>query len=187
LILVSWPAILIGGILTDMLLKAVRTRATGIGSILLTFPFLIFFSLGAITFAVSSMQMAKDAINNFSTPDVIRDPVVANELRFMRETYHGRDCLILSQRQAIYSAELNIASPLDGPGIAEMLLQHDLDKLVNSALTQPLQCIYLGVSEGSITFVDVDDAALKAKYPIISKNSLGTIMLLEPRTSAALR
>ncbi|EJM20160.1 hypothetical protein PMI21_01062 [Pseudomonas sp. GM18] len=185
LILVSWPAILIGGVMTDLVLRAVRNRSVNMASASLAIPFLFFVSLGAITFIASSKDMAKDAIRNMSTLDVARDPVVADELRFMRETYRGRACLILSQRQAIYSAELNIASPLNGPGIAETLLQRDLDKLVRSALTSPLECIYLGVTEGSITFIDVNDSALMAKYPVISRNPLGTMMLLEPSSAVS--
>lgn len=185
LLLASWPAIIIGGVLTDRVLRAVRDRSTNRACAFLAVPFLLFICLGAITFISSSKGMALDAVQKMSTLGVVRDPVVEDELRFMRQTYLGRPCLILAQRQAVYSAELNIASPLSGPGIVETLLQSDLDKLVSSALKDPLKCIYLGVTPGSITFIDVNDAALMAKYPVISRNPLGTLMLLEPRDSAA--
>lgn len=180
LILVSWPAILIGGILTDLILRSVRNKSTQVASLALAMPFLVFFSLGGITFLSSTKKMIDDAWDNLSTLDTKKDLVIVDEPQFMRDTYHNRDCLILSQRQAIYSSELNIVSPLNGPGVAETLLQSDLDNLANLALTQPLQCIYLGLTEGTITYVDVQDAKLMERYPVISKNKLGTLALLEP-------
>lgn len=184
LIMAVWPAIIIGGILTDQILISVRNRSTRMTSLALAFPFLLFVSLGTATFVLASKGMAEDAFRNLSTLRVTKDPVVADEMQFMRNTYRGRSCLILSQRQAIYSAELGIASPLNGPGLVETLLQSDLDKLVEGALTEPVKCIYLGVKDGSITYIDVGDASLMARFPVISKNPLGTMMLLEPASSA---
>lgn len=185
LILAVWPAILIGGILTDRILSAVRNQATKPISLVLTIPFLLFVSLGTVTFLLASKGMVEDAFRNLSTLRVIKDHVVSDEMQFMRNTYRGRSCLILSQRQAIYSVELGIASPLKGPGIVETLLQSDLDKLVARALTEPVECVYLGVKDGSITYIDVGDALLMARFPVISKNPLGTMMLLEPAPTAA--
>lgn len=187
LILVAWPAIFIAGILADKTLSAVRHRSTQVASAALALPFVIFVSLGAITFISSSKDLAGAALRNISTLGDAKNPIVVDELGFMRDTYRNRDCLILSQRQAIYYAELNIASPLKGPGIVETLLKSDLDKLVEGALNEPLECIYLGVTDGSITFVDVSDSALKAKYPVISKSPLGTMLLLEPAYTARLQ
>lgn len=180
LILVSWPAILISGLLTDLILRSIRNKTTQVTSLMLAIPFLVFFSPGGITFISLSKRMLDDTLHNLSTLNINKDPVVVDEPQPMRDTYRNRDCLILSQRQAIYSAELDIASPLNGPGLVETLLQADLDALVSAALEKHLQCIYLGLTEGSITFMDVQDAKLMAKYPIISKNKLGTMALLEP-------
>ncbi|WP_143500334.1 hypothetical protein [Pseudomonas sp. Irchel s3f7] len=187
LVLVCWPAIFIAGILADKILSAVRHRSTQLASVALALPIVLFVSLGTITFLSSGKELAGAALRNISTLGDAKDPTVVDELRFMRETYRNRDCLILSQRQAIYYAELNIASPLKGPGIVETLLQRDLDQLVEGALNEQLECIYLGVTDGSITFVDVNDSALKAKYPVISKSPLGTMLLLEPAPTAGLQ
>ncbi|MGJ7548718.1 hypothetical protein [Pseudomonas alloputida] len=184
LLLVSWPCIFIAGVLADRLLSAEGARGALLPIKTMAFPIVLFMSMGAVTFIAVSPSMALDAANNVTSLNAERDPTVADELAFMRSTYRGRDCLILTQRQAIYAAELNIASPLKGPGIAETLLQRDLDRLVRAALEQPLQCIYLGVAEGTITYVDVNDAALMARYPVITKNPAGTLMLLEPAAVA---
>ncbi|MFL1490553.1 hypothetical protein [Pseudomonas antarctica] len=180
LVLVSWPAVLISGVLADLILQSVRRKSTQMTSTVLAAPFVLFFSLGAVAFITSSKNMVEDTLRNLSTRHMPKEQVITEELQFMRDTYRNRSCLILSQRQAIYSAELDIGSPLKGPGIAETLLQSDLDSLVKSALSQPLQCIYVGITEGSITFIDVQESLLMEKYPIVSKNALGTMMLLEP-------
>jgi hypothetical protein len=109
-----------------------------------------------------------------------RDPVVASELAFLRSTNKGRNCLILAQRQAIYHAELRTASPLPGPGMIETLLQRDLDTLMTGALSNQVQCIYLGVGPSSQTLALLDDEKLKSRYPVSAQNDIGTLLLLEP-------
>lgn len=180
LMLVLWPALLAGAILTDLILRSVRKRSTSPISSLLALPFLIFVSLGAVTLAFSSRDLVATGINNLADFQKPRDPVVANELAFLRSTYKGRDCLILAQRQAIYHAELKTASPLPGPGMIETLLQSDLDALLSGALSEPVKCIYLGVGLSSQTLAQLDDAKLISKYPVSAQNDLGTLLLLEP-------
>lgn len=180
LVLVAWPAILISAILADQTLRAVSKRTTRLSSAILTLPFLMFFSLGTLTFISASQDLFASSKRNLSSLKTAKDATVVDELSFMRSTYRGRNCLILSQRQAIYSAELGIASPLKGPGLVETILQQYLDKIVDRALHDPVECVYLGVKEGTITYIDVGDALLKARFPVISTNPLGTMMLLEP-------
>jgi hypothetical protein len=180
LMLVLWPALIVGAILTDLVLRSLRKRSTSPISILLALPFLIFASLGAVTLAFSSRDLVATGINNLANFQKPRDPVVANELAFLRATYKGRDCLILAQRQAIYHAELQTASPLPGPGMIETLLQSDLDALLAGALSKPVKCIYLGVGLSSQTLALLDDAKLISKYPVSAQNDLGTLLLLEP-------
>lgn len=185
LMMVLWPALVAGAILTDLILRSIRKRSTSTLSNLLALPFLVFVSLGTVTLAFSARDLVTAGINNLIDFQKPRDPVVANELAFLRSTNKGRDCLILSQRQAIYHAELQTASPLPGPGMIETLLQSDLDALMTGALSKPLECVYLGVGSSSWTLVPLDHAKLISKYPVSAKNDLGTILLLEPNTSSA--
>lgn len=181
LMMVLWPALVAGAILTDLILRSVRKRSTSPISGLLALPFIIFVSLGTVTLAFSSRDLIATGINNLADFQRPRDPIVANELAFLRSTYKGRDCLILAQRQAIYHAELKTASPLPGPGMIETLLQSDLDALMAGALNKPVKCIYLGVGPSSQTLAQIDDAKLISKYPVSAQNDLGTLLLLEPK------
>ncbi|WP_223507335.1 hypothetical protein [Pseudomonas sp. GL-RE-29] len=180
LMMVLWPALVVGAVLTDLILRSVRKRTTSRMSGLLVLPFLIFVSLGTVTLAFSARELVTVGISNLADFQKPRDPVVANELEFLRSTNKGRDCLILAQRQAIYHAELRTASPLPGPGMIETLLQSDLDALMAGALSDQVKCIYLGVGPSSQTLALLDDAKLISKYPISAKNELGTLLLLEP-------
>jgi len=178
--MVLWPALVCGGILTDLILRSIRARLTSPLSSLLALPFLIFVSLGTVTLVFSARALVSAGVDNLANFNTDRDPVVASELAFLRSTNNGRSCLILAQRQAIYHAELRTGSPLPGPGMIETLQQADLDALMAGALDKPLKCIYLGVGPSSQTLALLDDAKLIAKYPVRAKNDLGTLLLLEP-------
>lgn len=183
LMMVLWPALVVGAILTDLILRSIRKRSTSSISGLLALPFVFFVSLGTVTLTYSARNLVVAGVSNIVDFDKDRDPVIASELAFLRATGKGRDCLILAQRQAIYHAELKTGSPLAGPGLIETLLQSDLDRLMASALSQPLQCIYLGVGSSSQTLLKLDDDKLISKYPVSAQNDLGTLLLLEPSTS----
>jgi hypothetical protein len=180
LMMVLWPALIVGSILTDLILRALRNRSTSPISGILALPFLSFVSLGSWTLAFSAPELITSGIDKFEHFQEPRNPVVANELAFLQSTFKGRDCLILAKRQAIYHAELKNASPLPGPGMIETLLQSDLDALMAGALNKPIECIYLGVGPSSQTLAKLDDAKLIAAYPVKAQNSLGTLLLLEP-------
>ncbi|KGF65551.1 hypothetical protein [Pseudomonas lutea] len=183
LMMVLWPALIVGAILTDLILRSMRKRSTSFVSGLLALPFVFFVSLGTVTLAFSARDLVLAGVGNVVNYDKDRDPVIASELAFLRATSKGRDCLILAQRQAIYHAELKTASPLTGPGLIETLLQSDLDGLMAGALSKPLECIYLGVGSYSQTLLKLDDDKLISKYPVSAQNDLGTLLLLEPPTS----
>jgi hypothetical protein len=170
----------VGAILTDLILRSIRVRSTSVLSTLLALPFLIFVSLGTVTLAFSVRDLVTTGFNNLADFQKPRDPVVASELKFLRSTNKGRNCLILAQRQAIYHAELHSASPLSGPGMIETLLQSDLDTLLAGALSDKVKCIYLGVGPSSQTLAQLNDTKLISRYTVRAQNELGTILLLEP-------
>lgn len=180
LMMVLWPALVVGAILTDLILRSIRARSTSVLSTLLALPFLIFVSLGTVTLAFSVRDLVTTGFNNLADFQKPRDPVVASELKFLRSTNKGRNCLILAQRQAIYHAELHSASPLSGPGMIETLLQSDLDTLLAGALSDKVKCIYLGVGPSSQTLAQLNDTKLISRYTVRAQNELGTILLLEP-------
>lgn len=181
LMMVLWPAILVGALLTDRVLRAVRQGRMPRSMIAAVYPFVLFVGLASVTLVLSAPALIRAAEVSVATLRETRDPVVADELKFIRETRHGRSCLILAQRQGIYYATFGMASPVPGPGLIGTILQKDLDDLVHAVLQRPLACIYLGVGSASEPFVDIGQAALIARYPVSSVSALGTMLLLAPR------
>jgi hypothetical protein len=186
LMLVLWPALVVAAIMCDLLLRSFRRGALPVPFLLLVAPFVFFVSLGSVTLAMSSSDLIATGIRNLANASEARDATVANELEFLRATDNGRNCLILAQRQAIYHAELNTASPVPGPGMIETLLQSELDTLQANALSLPVKCIYLGVGPNSKTLAWLDEAQLLEHFVISGKNSLGTLWLLEPKVTNAM-
>ncbi|SDX11872.1 hypothetical protein SAMN05518669_103333 [Variovorax sp. YR634] len=180
LLMVSWPALLVAAILADQVLQAVAKDRFPRSALLLALPFTFFVSLGTVAIAAAAPPLLSadfQTLANWKTP---RDPVVADELAFMRDTRNGRRCLILAQRHAIYYAELGYSSPLAGPGLIETIVQPDLDRLIAGATPDQVQCVFLGVTPGSETYIDVRDEELLKMFPTHAKSRAGTMFLLEP-------
>lgn len=179
--MVLWPAVLVGAILTDCVLRRIRQGRMPRPMIAAVYPFVLFVGLASVTLILSAPALIRAAEIAVSTLGETRDPIVADELKFIGETRGARSCLILAQRQGIYYATFGMASPLPGPGLIGTLLQRDLEDLIDAIFRRQLACIYLGVGTASEPFVEVGRTALIARYPISSASSLGTMLLLEPR------
>jgi hypothetical protein len=180
LVMVLWPAILIMVILADQTLQAVAKRAAPPTIIVVALPFVLFVALGTMTLLTSLPTIAAANRQVIATFYKVQDPLVAEELFFMRETRKERHCAILSQRQGIYHAELGYASPLPGPGHIETILQSDLDALTAEALRPSVECIYLGIAPDSETYIDLNNDKIITRFPVWTKNTSGSMLLLEP-------
>jgi len=182
LIHVLWPALIVGAILTDMTLHSIKLQIIAKPTAVVTVPYLLFVSLGAINLAAGLPELVQgvySSIINFKEP---KDSLVVEELDFIRSHLYGRrECLILSQRQAIYYTELGLGSPFGSPGLIEIILKRDLDELITKALYLPISCIFLGVGNETSSFLKIDQERLFVHYDIIAKNPRSTIFLLEPK------
>jgi hypothetical protein len=181
LMAVLWPAMLIGAILTDQVLAAVRERQITRYAVALALPFVLFVSLGSITFLMAVPGLLKAEKSFFASFGKTQDALVGDEIRFMRTMRGGRRCLILSQRQAIYYAELGYASPLPGPGMIETILKSDFDALVAAVREHPPACMFVGEGKHSKPSFGMDTALLTAHYDVIATSPMGTMNLLLPR------
>ena len=110
------------------------------------------------------------------------DSLVVSEISFI-QTHKGnnKECLILSQRQGPYYLEMRLVSPIQGPGLSEMLLKSDLDDMQHQLLNHPVNCIFYGVGLHSAPLVNVDLTELLLRYRIKAKNPEGSMLLLVPK------
>ncbi len=182
LVTVCWPSVMVVAMLTDEYLRAIRAKILPKVQIVLPSVAVSLFFVCCYSFISHSPLMFTGIINLFSTRQASEAPFVIGELAFMRKYGANKhECLILSQRQGIYYAELGLISPLRGPGFVEVLLKADQDRLVEQILHGGVQCIFLGIGEDSKTGLKLDEQKMQDKYLIVATNLQNTMQYLEPR------
>lgn len=189
LVTILWPALVVGAMLVDRVLRCIKVGLASKYMALATVPYLLFISLCAISLVSGIPFLLTGAKNTLQTLHASQDPshaIVSDEISFMKNNLHGRECLILSMRQGIYYTQLGYASPLDGPSLIETFLRHDLDSLMNKATDGSIPCIFLGTgdhSRPSFLFKIPIKSFLK-RYKISAHNPDQSMILLEPINAA---
>jgi hypothetical protein len=174
--------VLIAAAGADELLRGVRARALPREQLALPTVGLALFIVAAASFVSRVPVQLEQMLDQFEKRGRTSDRLIADELAMIRQ-YAGnrRDCLILSQRQGIYSAELGLASPLKGPGLVEILLKEDRQALVDSFLDGHLECVFLGIGNDTEAGLDIDLNKALANYEVKGRNDFGTMLYLEAR------
>jgi len=75
----------------------------------------------------------------------------------------------------------SLASPVNGRGLVETILQQDEDRLKRAVLRGHLACIFLGVGPTSQTTIPVSLSDLGTLYAVEAKSPNGTMVYLAPR------
>lgn len=111
------------------------------------------------------------------------DSVIASEMSLIRQYSSNKtDCLILSKRQGIYSAELGLASPLKGPGLVETLLKEDQLAIISAVYEGLVGCVFLGFAGVSNAGLGIDDLAKAlANNEIKGRNEPKSMLYLEAK------
>lgn len=181
LISVSWPAVLVGAMLADRALRAVRTATAG--RELLVLPAA---ALGILVFCAAPLlwslpRLVHASIASVEQRGVAKSAVVQDEISFIRaHSVPGEECLILALRQGIYYAEAGLVSPLRGPGYVETVLQSDQDRFLNEISTRRPHCVFLGVGDDSAQDLGPRLAEVLDSYVPVAKSHLGTMIYLSP-------
>jgi hypothetical protein len=190
LLSVSWPAVMLAGFLVDRHLRAVSRGLLSPRSLSLPIVGLAALLLPA-WFLLRSVPLlvAQGSRLPFQPPHPhYHSPAfLASELAMVRENCSGAagQCLLLLQRQGIYSLEAGTASLLEGPSPVEIILQSDLDRLVHQIRAGVPAKILLGIqpqSRVSILPLRLDDLA---HYERRQTNREGTVLLLVRRPTGA--
>ena len=182
LVTVCWPAVLIVAILADEVLRAIRARLLSMGEIWLPIAATSFLLLACASFAARAPQLLHDAARQYATRGVTEETFVRSEIALIRERAAGRrKCLIISQRQGIYYAESELGSPLKGPGLVEILLKADQDKLISQVLNGGIPCVFLGIGAHTNAGLKLDAEKMREKYSIVATNAQNTMQYLEAK------
>lgn len=186
LITVAWPALLLTVILADRLARAVRARvahpanrflaATGMGVVLYL----------SVAFLQGIPAMMKGVHSSFEAMRRPASSLVADELAFIRgHSTPGEKCVILSRRQGIYYASAGLASPLRGPGYAELLTTADRDSLLSQLASGEFSCVFVGLGQESQFEIGVDVLDSLKGYAISAKSPMGSMIYLRPSGSSS--
>ena len=115
---VLWPALVIGLILSNDALRCLKLKLINPINILLPATFMTLVFICNLIFICNVPYTLQKLIQQFETRGIPLDPIVPSDIKFIQE-YSGNDknCLLLSKHQGVYSAELGLISPVNGPGL----------------------------------------------------------------------
>lgn len=182
LITVCWPAAVLIAIFADQSLRSIRAGLIPKRQICIPIASLSFLLLACCVFLMKIPSFLVEASREYKSRGVIEEPFVANEIDFIKaHSIESRKCLIVSQRQGIYHAETGLASPVEGPGLVEILLKSDEQKFVSDFLTGHLRCVFYGVGGYTDAGLKIPMEEILAHYVVRAKNSDSTMLYLEPK------
>lgn len=179
---VIWPAFFIAAIGTDTWLRLIKAGKIHASQLALPITFISLVISANYSLAIKYPYILDNVYQRFSTRGSADDPLVKSEMNFIKtHTEPRKNCVIYSLRQGIYHAETGTASPLEGSGIIETLLQADENGQVGDLLSGKFDCIFLGVGQSSKPPAHIDLAAMHAVYSEIASNPERTMVLLARR------
>lgn len=190
LIQVFWPALFVTVLITSQMLKGMELSRLSKNYHYYTaiaFSFCIISSIVFLTHLRLLVKSSYETVNEAYKPSEEQSRSILNELEFIKtHSLNNKDCIILSKYASMYYLESGIASPVKGPGLAETLLQSDLNSLEDELFRNgsQIQCVFYGIGN-SETPLDINYKQLLKYYKISDKNSLGTMLYLVPKAFEA--
>lgn len=182
LIAVCWPALTLLVILSDRVIRAVKTNL--LSKIHLAYPVaglsvLLVFSAVLL---IGLPRMFSESVENFASRNKPHDALVTSELSFIRQHARaGDECVILSLRYGSYHAATGLVSPLKGPGFLELLLQSDHDNFLNQIERLPINCIFVGLGKDSELKLGVNILSRLPAHFVSARSTNGSMLLLRPK------
>lgn len=189
LISVSWPAVIVTGLLVDRHWIGLRRSllapvSSGLAIAGLTFLWLPASALlsSLPTLFAEAKQTRMNQPQNWQS----QTTSINSELKMVKAFCTDRQapCLILTKRQGIYALEANTASAWKGPAPAEMLLQADRDRLLTAIRNGVPKRILLGIGPNSyLNQLGIHSADVTRHYRVAAANREHTMLLLLPQAA----
>ncbi len=182
LISVCWPAVLLAALMADRCISHVRVRSLGAGNLAFPSVVLALLLFCCFPFLAHSRQLLKEAYKNFETKGVPNDPLLAEEIQFVKDhSVAGRNCLLLTTLQGTYYGLTKTASPVRAPGIAEIITMEDRKMLNDEIAKKRLDCIIVGAGPHSRVWIGFDPFKILDRYSIVATNKSNTIYYMLPK------
>ena len=180
LVSVCWPSVILLGMSADYLWSNrvwLRPYKRGLITLIGVTALLILLDYRLIskTLAYRGVELTSDVLININ----IQKQRFRNQVVFIRNVSTLEPhCLVLTANQGIYTAELNIRAPYNGPSLIEMILASDLERLKASIREKKFSCVILGISELSKPPLEVMNLEEILNYYRIDQTDFGQDLAL---------
>ena len=140
---VAWPALLLGFLMTDRLLREIRAGLLPASLRWMALPATYYGAMAALmTVALFPTFVKQGSERWWKTLTAAPDPMVEHTAFIRRHTAGHRDCVILASLQAAYFAETGLRSQYDCPGYSELCFKADLDALKLALMIRPARHLF---------------------------------------------
>ena len=126
--------------------------------------------------------MVKEAFTQFVHHDEVKDPVIADELQFIRwHSNPGDECLLLMNRSGAYYLAAGLSSPVQGPGLIDIALKSDQDNFRKQLMEKQYPCVFLASKNNYPKTIGFDPMTMiPGRYQVRAENSQKTLLYLTP-------
>ena len=144
LLVVMWPAAMIGFILADRNLRLVKARLLPSFEALLALPILAFggLCLWILVLGLSSLAPKTSTYLNTALSHRVT-PVMKNIEFIKRKATDTTEVAIIAPHQAVYFAETGLVSAVKGPGLAEIALVQDRQNMIDQISSAPIKHLFV--------------------------------------------
>lgn len=179
---IAWPAMLIALIFSDAVIKMLKLKVINKSYIYCVALFMSFIFVSGMFLIIKIPYIYKSYMNQQDFVSHKYDEIMTiNELNFIKSHLpFDKTCLIISKNQGAYSFELNIQSPLYGPGLTQTLLQSDLNNFIAQVHIKQPKCVFLGKKQSSYD-LGVDYNKIFVNYYVVAVNKYKTMYFLKPK------
>jgi len=179
----AWPAILLGFMLVDRLLRAIRAGIFPRGMCWLALPAGYLGVMAVMMFPATAANIwsfgSKQWPAAMAGSPVGQTDAMEERVAFIR-THAGKDseCVILADYQAVYFVETGFRSSMDAPGLSEIFFLEDVEKIRAALMRNPPR--HLFVDEATLARLELT-GAVRDHFRQVSASPDGKLLYMEPR------
>ena len=179
----SWPAILLGFLMVDRLLRAIRARALPRGMCWVALPAAYLGLMGVVMLPGAFARVWSFGAGQWravlTSPAAKKADLIDQRVAFIRDHVGiDQDCVILADYQAVYFMETGLRSSLDAPGLTEIFFLKDLETLREDLTRNPPR--HLFVDEATMEELQLTET-VKDNYRTVATFPDGKLVYLQPK------
>ena len=181
---VAWPAILLGFLMADRLVRAIRAGLLSPHLRWVALPATYYGAMSSLMICAVLPGLLKQGTERWcKTLASAPDPLVEHVDFIRRHTGVDHDCVILAPMQAAYFAETGFRSQYDSPGYSELCFLSDVDALKKALVEKPARHLF---TETKILELFHLEKIVGTHYRLVATTPDQKLSYLEPQTGSDL-